>query len=188
MHILKADPQIGRHETTHLVSALSSRSWHVYSNRALVNPSHIQKCQHAATKIGDRQQDKNVSRPIFTLRLPSARFNITYIEDHRTFMSMRSWTGDNAPALTCTDLYSSLRFADDRSCYLFSTALFQNHRVYLYTYCAYKSDFISISSTEYIRFVCLRIMRVIMWRFAVCADKSLTAEVNNMHQATESWL
>src|ERR1700720_249537 len=99
------------------MSALGSQSWRVCSSRTLANPSHIQKCQHAVTKIGDQRQDKIcASQLIFTLRLPSARFTITYVEDHRTFISIRSWIECNAPPLTCTVLYSSLRFADDRSC------------------------------------------------------------------------
>jgi hypothetical protein len=64
-------------------------------------------------------EDKHKSICCMNLELAfwfdSARFNITYVDPHRTFMSSNSCTGCLTPFRTWMDLKSSLRWEEDRS-------------------------------------------------------------------------
>jgi hypothetical protein len=48
---MREDLQIVQHASIQQLTAVGNKSWHVLSNSAPVNPSHIQMYQHAVPNI-----------------------------------------------------------------------------------------------------------------------------------------
>ena len=126
---------------------------------------------------------------VLTFRCASARSSITYVDDHLTGISSRSWRG-SVPSRVWISLNSCLRGAEERSCpsiyFQWINTLQNDQMAYLnwYPSRSNKSNLISIISCRNWHVV-FGACRIIVFRFCISLYERLCCEIDNIGEATK---